>query len=606
MTLNIDSTMSSECDRPTPDASLGTQNEGKPAIAASELSELKISDLKIADFEAAIAAALKQAQLSCEQHNWPEVIASCQRAIAYCSQPAVSQPAVSQPAPQINNTPVPTESLTPESLTDATKAELYEAKGDLFERQGQLENAIEAFEQAVGHHPEQVGPRVKLAALYVRQQQWALAVAQYEQALALDASLSEVRNSLAEGYVQQAQAFKQAGDVESSVSAYLQALRQQPRLFSVYSRLRYNLMRYDLPKGDPLFQEIAEVCQSIVSEQPALLPARVALGYALTKMGQLAEAIECFRQVGDRLISRQLAPSSAPSLAPSSADSSADLAPNSSDLASRPLLAARRQPDFMIIGAEKCGTTSLYQYLRQHPAVLPPIEKEIDFFDTEYEQGIEWYLSHFPAMFAEPNANAEFITGETSANYLYNNQAPARIFKHFPQIKLAVILRDPIDRTLSRYSMMVRNGAEKRSFEVAIAEEIDLIEQATTADGSIPWPVLNRCRHIGNSLYYHHLERWLTVFPRQQLLVLKSEDLFLQPAQTLKQLYETLGIADNPKQIYEKHNVGSYRPLEDRIRQPLADFFAPHTQKLETLLGQSFQWDHTPLNTDGLAADNRR
>ena len=272
------------------------------------------------------------------------------------------------------------ESLTPESLTDATKAELYEAKGDLFERQGQLENAIEAFEQAVGHHPEQVGPRVKLAALYVRQQQWALAVAQYEQALALDASLSEVRNSLAEGYVQQAQAFKQAGDVESSVSAYLQALRQQPRLFSVYSRLRYNLMRYDLPKGDPLFQEIAEVCQSIVSEQPALLPARVALGYALTKMGQLAEAIECFRQVGDRLISRQLAPSSAPSLAPSSADSSADLAPNSSDLASRPLLAARRQPDFMIIGAEKCGTTSLYQYLRQHPAVLPPIEKEIDFF----------------------------------------------------------------------------------------------------------------------------------------------------------------------------------------------------------------------------------
>ena len=63
---------------------------------------------------------------------------------------------------------------------------------------------------------------------------------------------------------------------------------------------------------------------------------------------------------------------------------------------------------------------------------------------------------------------------------------------------------------------------KKRSFEVAIAEEIDLIEQATTADGSIPWPVLNRCRHIGNSLYYHHLERWLTVFPRQQLLVLKK------------------------------------------------------------------------------------
>ncbi|NJR70893.1 MAG: sulfotransferase domain-containing protein, partial [Synechococcales cyanobacterium CRU_2_2] len=172
--------------------------------------------------------------------------------------------------------------------------------------------------------------------------------------------------------------------------------------------------------------------------------------------------------------------------------------------------AERRGPDFIIIGAEKCGTSSLYHYLRRHPAMLPPIEKEIDFFDVEYDRGLDWYLAHFPPMPQQPG----WVTGETSPNYLYSDLAPERVHRHFPQTKLIVILRNPVDRTVSRFNMMVRNGTEKRSFEVAIAEELSQIQPEIDRDGEALRPsVLNWHRHIGNSLYYYHLKRWLDYFP---------------------------------------------------------------------------------------------
>ena len=151
-----------------------------------------------------------------------------------------------------------------------------------------------------------------------------------------------------------------------------------------------------------------------------------------------------------------------------------------------------------------------------------------------------------------------------------------------------------MDRTVSRYNMMVRNGAEKRGFKVAIAEEISTIQQATAESESgneIDWRALNRCRHIGNSLYYHHLKRWLALFPRQQLLVLQSEDLFAQPQQTMQQFYKLLGLdSDCPQQKYPQHNAGQYQPADADVRQQLSDFFATPNRQLETLLNQSFHW----------------
>lgn len=372
---------------------------------------------------------------------------------------------------------------------------------------------------------------------------------------------NEVSAALGQAYLEQGQQFKQDGQVEAAVRAYLRALQHQPRLFTAYSRLRYNLMRYALKPGATVFSEVIAVCQHIIAQNPDLVPAHITMGYALTKQGNLAAATACYKAISAQ-VARQRQP-----------------------IPTNWKAAQRRAPDFLVIGAEKCGTTSLHHYLSQHPEILSPVEKEIDFFDLEYDHGIDWYLAHFPPL--PPQTG--WLTGETSANYLYSKVAPQRVFEHFPKTKLFVILRHPIDRMVSRYNMMVSNGAEKRSLETVVSQEMERIQKAMTAD-DIPWPILNRCRHLGNSLYYYHLKRWLEIFPREQLLVLQSESLFSQPEPTMQQIFETLGLRHYSHATYPQQNAGDYQPINDDLYQTLADFFAPHIQKLEAYLGQTFDW----------------
>ena len=491
-----------------------------------------------------IEKVLLQAQESCKAEQWTAVIAACKTAIVHSQQCLKSKELEdglgkdnlgleTQTADSSDG--LSTDGLSTDGLSiEQTTAALHQAKGDLFKSQGDL----------------------------------AAAIASYQQAIEIDPTAAEIKTALGSAYITQAMLLQQAGDTAAATRHYLQALTQLPRLFAAYSRLRYNLMRYDIPSGNLLLQEIALSCQSILQKHPQILPAQITLSYAQTKLGHLTEAINGYRSITG---------------APENAE--------------------RRAPDFIIVGAEKSGTTSLYQYMRSHPQFMPPVEKEIDFFDLEYSCGLDWYLSHFPPASGEiiqpPNRpkvdldKTHWITGETSANYLYSDVAPARIYEHFPYIKIVAILRDPVNRTVSRYNMMVRNGAEKRSFSAAIAAEIAAIQQATAGD-DIDWRVLNRCRHIGNSLYYYHLKRWLACFPREQMLVLRSEDLFNNPQQTMQQFYTLLGLnSSGSPQQYPRHNAGDYRPVDTDIRRQLTDFFAPHTQKLETLLNQSFHWKST-------------
>ncbi len=392
------------------------------------------------------------------------------------------------------------------------------------------------------------------------------AIAQSRQCQQVDQPKTPLPKQMSiQALLQKAEDSKQKGDIPEAVHAYLKALQIAPSTYSIYNRLRYNLMRYDLTEGDPLLQEIVDVCQEICDRLPTLQPAQVTLAYGLTKLGKTQAATACYRRTSDLAMKKR---------------SGYDAV--GSD---------RQSPDFMVIGAEKCGTTSLFQYLYKHPEILSPIEKEIDFFDTEYKQGLDWYLAHFPAVPRQSDASSSHIAaGETSANYLYHNLAPARVFEHFPNIQLIVLLRHPVDRTLSRYNMMVRNGSEKRTLEVAIAQELRQIRHATTPEG-IPWTVLNRCRHIGNSLYYYHLQRWLTHFAREQLLVLPSEKLFAQPDQALGEICRTLRIGPPPEQTYKNYNAGDYSAISPALRHQLNTFYQPHIDQLETLLSQSFSWD---------------
>lgn len=115
--------------------------------------------------------------------------------------------------------------------------------------------------------------------------------------------------------------------------------------------------------------------------------------------------------------------------------------------------------DFLVIGAQKSGTTSIFNYLSSHPSIFMPQCKEVCFFTRDFERGVDWYFSNY-----FPSAPASSIKGEASPHYMYFKNVPERIASLFPDIKLIAVLRNPITRAYSHYQMTVRRNLEKRSF----------------------------------------------------------------------------------------------------------------------------------------------
>jgi hypothetical protein len=123
-------------------------------------------------------------------------------------------------------------------------------------------------------------------------------------------------------------------------------------------------------------------------------------------------------------------------------------------------------PRFIIIGAQRCGTTSLYSYLIGHPYVASALQKEIHFFDLNFKKGVSWYRTQFPQL-----GEQGFITGEGSPYYIFHPHVPKRIFDTVPRAKLILLLRNPVDRAYSHYHHEVKLGVEPLSFEDAIDRE---------------------------------------------------------------------------------------------------------------------------------------
>ena len=132
---------------------------------------------------------------------------------------------------------------------------------------------------------------------------------------------------------------------------------------------------------------------------------------------------------------------------------------------------ARIAPSFLVIGAQRSGSTALYRHLAAHPAILPPLRKEVHYFDFQYAKGRAWYLAHFPGIQERITGNYRAITFEASPYYMLHPLAPERIMAFNPDMKLIAILRDPVDRALSHYHHEARRGVETLTFEEAIAAE---------------------------------------------------------------------------------------------------------------------------------------
>ena len=230
----------------------------------------------------------------------------------------------------------------------------------------------------------------------------------------------------------------------------------------------------------------------------------------------------------------------------------------------------------MIIGKLKCGTTSLYRYLTEHPCILPALVKETHFFDVHYERGLEWYRAQFPPIGDRP----KLITGEASATYIDSTLAAARIHERLPATRFIVLMRDPVQRTISHYYMNVRIG-----LETAPIEEATLAGLGPDRDASRP-NIYVQC-----SMYYQSLKAWLALFPREQFLFVASEELFARPAEVTNRVYAFLGQEPFFSDGYGIENEGRYPPADPALQRKLREYFAPHNAALERFLGARFDWD---------------
>jgi hypothetical protein len=248
---------------------------------------------------------------------------------------------------------------------------------------------------------------------------------------------------------------------------------------------------------------------------------------------------------------------------------------------------SRSLPDFLIIGAARSGTTSLFHLLCRHPQVMRSLYKEVNFFSRNYERGVNWYRAHFPTQRRKSNANA--LTGEASPSYLWRPNVPQRVKSLVPHCRFIALLRNPVDNLSSSYQYNVRLGRVAVSFEEAVHEARQQLEAALQS-GAGDQRTCEPAR-LHSDFYHISLDRWFSIFPRDQLLILEYGEAFGDMQAAMEKICSHLRIRPWAPDREERRNTGSYPPMNPATRADLQKFFAPHNEKLYSLLGKSFPWD---------------
>ena len=249
----------------------------------------------------------------------------------------------------------------------------------------------------------------------------------------------------------------------------------------------------------------------------------------------------------------------------------------------------RALPDFLIIGAQRAGTTSLFRALSQHPQLYPSFTKEVHYFDgggqpgtDNYARGEAWYRSHFPLRIT---LGTDGKTFEASPLNLYHPQAPARLHALLPKARLIVLLREPAERALSQYFLEQRRGNEPLPLLQALQAEEQRLQNT---------PAFSFHHHSYKTRghYAEQLQRYLALFPREQLLILPSERWFNQPQTVLQSVCAFAGVPPFPAPPDPSNHTSQRhaRTIDPAVYAYLRDYFTPHNQALLALLEEEFDW----------------
>ncbi|MCC6224105.1 MAG: sulfotransferase domain-containing protein [Thermoleophilia bacterium] len=257
----------------------------------------------------------------------------------------------------------------------------------------------------------------------------------------------------------------------------------------------------------------------------------------------------------------------------------------------------RALPDFLVLGGQRCGSTSLFQILSEHPQVLAPSHKELHHFDRPRHGDLSFYRRAFPLR-AQLAARARrlsrpVITGEATTYYLFHPAVPGRVARALADASLVAILRDPVDRAYSHYQLSVRGGREALPFEEALDAEAERLageEARLAADPAYDSYSHRYHSYVTRGLYLPQLERWHASFPRDRLLVLRSEDLFERPHEAVGAVTAFLGLDPHPGPLPAARNRAVYERLAPATRERLRHVFAGPNERLEAYLGRELGW----------------
>lgn len=252
----------------------------------------------------------------------------------------------------------------------------------------------------------------------------------------------------------------------------------------------------------------------------------------------------------------------------------------------------RPTPDFIMIGAQRAGTTSLFRALMQHPDVArPTFHKGVNYFDVNYHQGMDWYRAHFPLRARARSGRPQVF--EASGYYMYHPFAIERVAKALPDIKLVAMLRDPVERAYSAWKHEKARGFEWEDFPTALQlEDERLVGEVERIAADPAYESFSHrhhsYRHRGD--YLGQLERVVDLLGRDRLHVLYSEDFFSDPAVEFARLADFLGLAHANDIAFGHYNARPSTSMPEGPRRELTEHYEQERSDLAKLVGRVPSW----------------
>lgn len=258
-------------------------------------------------------------------------------------------------------------------------------------------------------------------------------------------------------------------------------------------------------------------------------------------------------------------------------------------------------PDFLVIGAQRAGTSSLYKYLGRHPCVAPSLRKEVQYLSARHGRGVDWYRIHFPLAARrrlwEGVLGRPLLSFEATPDYLFHPLTPRRAADLLPEARLIVLLRDPVDRAYSHYRHNVRLGFEDLSFEAALAAEPHRLAgemERLMADPTYPAKSLLRYSYFARGRYAEQLERWYEAYPPERLHVISSEDFYRRTPEVFREVLAFLELPEWSPGGFRNYSYLKTPPPQQgpdpEVRLRLQQLYSSDTRRLRDLLGRELSW----------------